>query len=102
MPVAQYTVDLVWASSSLHHMADPDRVLTEVFGTLRPGGLLAVTEMGSSPRSPPARVGRPRPPRTRGALPCRPGRDTGRPYAASRLRLGVTPEQGRLHRRGRA
>src|SRR5271166_5039612 len=34
-------VDLVWASSSLHHMADPDRVLTEVFAVLSPGGLLA-------------------------------------------------------------
>ena len=44
------TVDLVWASSSLHHLADPDRVLTEVFAALRPGGLLAVIEMGSFPR----------------------------------------------------
>ena len=31
------TVDLAWASSSLHHMADPDRVLTEVFAALRDG-----------------------------------------------------------------
>src|ERR1700676_653657 len=38
-------VDLVWASSSLHHMADPDRVLAEVFAALRPGGLLVVAEM---------------------------------------------------------
>src|ERR1035437_8261020 len=44
------TVDLVWASSSLHHLADPDRVLIEVFAALRPGGLLAVIEMGSFPR----------------------------------------------------
>jgi SAM-dependent methyltransferase len=43
-------VDLVWASSSLHHLADPDRVLTEVSGALRPGGLLAVLEMDSFPR----------------------------------------------------
>jgi SAM-dependent methyltransferase len=43
-------VDLVWASSSLHHMADPDRVLTKVFAVLRPGGLLVVAEMGSFPR----------------------------------------------------
>jgi SAM-dependent methyltransferase len=55
------TVDLVWASSSLHHMADPDRVLTEVFGTLRPGGLLAVTEMESFPRFLPDDVGLGRP-----------------------------------------
>jgi ubiquinone/menaquinone biosynthesis C-methylase UbiE len=44
------TVDLVWASSSLHHMADPDRVLAGVFVTLRPGGLLVVAEMASFPR----------------------------------------------------
>lgn len=43
-------VDLVWASSSLHHMADPDRVLTEVFTAIHPGGLLAVAEMDSFPR----------------------------------------------------
>lgn len=44
------TVDLVWASASLHHMADPDRVLTAVFAAIRPGGLLAVAEMDSFPR----------------------------------------------------
>jgi SAM-dependent methyltransferase len=44
------TVDLVWASSSLHHMTDPDRVLAGVFATLRPGGLLVVAEMASFPR----------------------------------------------------
>jgi SAM-dependent methyltransferase len=43
------SVDLAWASSSLHHMADPDRVLAEVFGAIRPGGLLAVAELGSFP-----------------------------------------------------
>lgn len=44
------TVDLVWASASLHHMADPDRVLTEVFAALRLGGLLVVVELDSFPR----------------------------------------------------
>jgi SAM-dependent methyltransferase len=43
-------VDLVWASSSLHHMADPDRVLADVFAALRPGGLLALVELDSFPR----------------------------------------------------
>jgi ubiquinone/menaquinone biosynthesis C-methylase UbiE len=43
-------VDLAWASSSLHHMADPDRVLTKVFAALCPGGLLVVAEMDSFPR----------------------------------------------------
>jgi SAM-dependent methyltransferase len=44
------TVDLVWASNSMHHMADPDRVLADVFATLRPGGLLVVAELDSFPR----------------------------------------------------
>jgi SAM-dependent methyltransferase len=44
------TVDLAWASNSLHHMADPDRVLTDAFTALRPGGLLVVAEMGAFPR----------------------------------------------------
>lgn len=43
-------VDLVWASNSVHHMADPDRVLAEVFGALRPRGILALAEMGALPR----------------------------------------------------
>jgi SAM-dependent methyltransferase len=43
-------VDLVWASNSVHHTADPDRVLTEVFGALRPGGRLALAEMDALPR----------------------------------------------------
>jgi SAM-dependent methyltransferase len=55
------TVDLAWASSSLHHMADPDRVLTGVFAALRPGGLLAVIEMDSFPRFLPDDLGLGRP-----------------------------------------
>ena len=43
-------VDLVWASNSVHHTADPDRVLAEVFGALRPRGILALAEMGALPR----------------------------------------------------
>ena len=43
-------VDLAWASSSLHHLADPDRALGEVFAAIRPGGLLAVAEIDSFPR----------------------------------------------------
>jgi SAM-dependent methyltransferase len=55
------TVDLVWASSSLHHMADPDRVLTGVFAALHPGGLLVVAEMNSFPRFLPDDLGLGRP-----------------------------------------
>nr|BFE72490.1 hypothetical protein GCM10020092_057910 [Actinoplanes digitatis] len=43
-------VDLVWASASMHHVADPDRVLADVFAAIRPGGLLAVAEVASHPR----------------------------------------------------
>jgi SAM-dependent methyltransferase len=42
--------DLVWASASLHHMADPDRVLRQVRDTLGPGGLFAVVELAGFPR----------------------------------------------------
>jgi SAM-dependent methyltransferase len=38
------TVDLTWASASLHHMADPARVLRDVLSATRPGGLIAVSE----------------------------------------------------------
>ena len=42
--------DLVWASASLHHMAEPDRVLRRVRDTLGPGGLFAVVELAGFPR----------------------------------------------------
>jgi ubiquinone/menaquinone biosynthesis C-methylase UbiE len=54
-------VDLAWASRSLHHLADPDRVLAEVFATLRPGGLLVVAEIASFPRFLPDDLGLGRP-----------------------------------------
>jgi SAM-dependent methyltransferase len=37
-------LDLTWASMSLHHFAEPDRVLREVRAGTRPGGLIAVAE----------------------------------------------------------
>ncbi|WP_199442128.1 class I SAM-dependent methyltransferase [Umezawaea beigongshangensis] len=55
------TADLVWASASLHHVADPARVLTDVLGTLRPGGHLAVVELDSFPRFLPEDLGFGRP-----------------------------------------
>ncbi|WP_405677664.1 class I SAM-dependent methyltransferase [Streptomyces sp. NBC_01511] len=48
------TPDLVWASASLHHMADPDRTLRQVHDTLAPGGLFAVVELAGFPRFLPA------------------------------------------------
>jgi len=42
--------DLVWAANSLHHMGDPARAVAQVYEVLRPGGLLAVTELESFPR----------------------------------------------------
>jgi SAM-dependent methyltransferase len=53
--------DLVWASASLHHMADPDRALAEAAGLLRPGGLLVAVELDSFPRFLPDDIGIGRP-----------------------------------------
>jgi SAM-dependent methyltransferase len=41
---------LVWASASLHHMADPARTLRQVHDLLAPGGLFAVVELAGFPR----------------------------------------------------
>ncbi|WP_030382019.1 MULTISPECIES: class I SAM-dependent methyltransferase [unclassified Streptomyces] len=48
------TPDLVWASASLHHMADPERTLRRVHALLAPGGLLAAVELAGFPRFLPA------------------------------------------------
>ncbi|MFC8920977.1 methyltransferase domain-containing protein [Cellulosimicrobium sp. NPDC057127] len=51
--------DVVWASASLHHVADPARVLRDTHDALAPGGLVAVVEItGSTPVLPPG-TGRP-------------------------------------------
>lgn len=42
--------DLLWASASLHHLADPGHALAQAFATLRPGGALLATELDSLPR----------------------------------------------------
>ncbi|GHH42622.1 class I SAM-dependent methyltransferase [Lentzea cavernae] len=51
------TSDLIWAAASLHHVTDPGRVLAAAFDNLRPGGLLAVTEMDFFPRFLPDDIG---------------------------------------------
>jgi SAM-dependent methyltransferase len=53
--------DVVWASMSLHHLADPDRALREVFAITRPGALVAIAEMNSLPRFLPDDIGLGRP-----------------------------------------
>ncbi|MGQ4516729.1 methyltransferase [Streptomyces sp. DW26H14] len=42
--------DLVWASASMHHMADPNRALRKARELLAPGGLFAVVELAGFPR----------------------------------------------------
>ena len=42
--------DVIWAASSMHHMADPARALASAFAALRPGGLLVIAELQSFPR----------------------------------------------------
>jgi ubiquinone/menaquinone biosynthesis C-methylase UbiE len=54
-------LDLTWASMSLHHMSQPDRVLSNVFTATRPGGLLAVAEFDEPLRFLPDDVGFGRP-----------------------------------------
>ena len=68
-------VDLVWASMSLHHLADPDRTLTEIMAALRSGGVLAVVEVDGQPDFLPDDLG------------------FGRPGLQARLRGALQPEQ---------
>lgn len=55
------TPELVWASASMHHMADPDRALRRVHDLLAPGGLFAVVELAGFPRFLPASAPQERP-----------------------------------------
>jgi ubiquinone/menaquinone biosynthesis C-methylase UbiE len=54
-------IDVTWASMSLHHLADPDRVLADILAATRPGGLLAVAEFTESLRFLPDDLGFGRP-----------------------------------------
>ncbi|GIH03729.1 hypothetical protein Rhe02_17960 [Rhizocola hellebori] len=42
--------DMIWASASMHHMADPAKALDSAFAALRPGGALVIAELDSFPR----------------------------------------------------
>ncbi|MFC9428149.1 class I SAM-dependent methyltransferase [Streptomyces sp. NPDC056987] len=57
LPDKDEPYDLMWAAAFLHHLRDPARTLTRAYGRLRPGGLLAVTEMDFFPRFLPADTG---------------------------------------------
>ncbi|MDP9983692.1 trans-aconitate methyltransferase [Pseudarthrobacter oxydans] len=48
--VAEAPADLVWASSSLHHVAHPARLLSGVRRALAPAGVLVVVELAALPR----------------------------------------------------
>ncbi len=54
-------VDLTWTSMALHHLADPDRALREIFAATRPGGLLALAESTAPMRFLPDDIGLGRP-----------------------------------------
>ncbi|WP_104090033.1 trans-aconitate 2-methyltransferase [Arthrobacter sp. GMC3] len=41
--------DLIWASSSLHEVSDPEQTMRQMFAGLNPGGLLIVVEMDALP-----------------------------------------------------
>ncbi|MDR6508960.1 class I SAM-dependent methyltransferase [Arthrobacter oryzae] len=48
--VAEAPVDLVWAASSLHHVAHPARLLSGIRRALAPDGVLVVVELAALPR----------------------------------------------------
>jgi ubiquinone/menaquinone biosynthesis C-methylase UbiE len=50
-------IDITWASMSMHHMSDPDRVLSRVFTTSRPGAVVALAEFEQPLRFLPDDVG---------------------------------------------
>ncbi|MEV0368802.1 class I SAM-dependent methyltransferase [Streptomyces sp. NPDC050636] len=53
--------DLIWSSKALHHVGDQRGAVAALAGHLRPGGLLAVSEGGLTPRFLPRDIGLGRP-----------------------------------------
>lgn len=43
-------LDLVWAASSMHHVANPTKTFADVFAAMNSGGVFAVIEMDGFPR----------------------------------------------------
>lgn len=75
--------DLVWASASLHHVADPAAALAGIMAALRPGGLLAVAELDGLPRFLPD-----------DAAPDRPGLEARCRAALTAVHAGQVPHLG--------
>ncbi|GHH56409.1 SAM-dependent methyltransferase [Streptomyces candidus] len=75
--------DLMWASASMHHMANPDRALRNVRELLAPGGLFAVVELAGVPRFLPA-----------GAPESRPGLEERAHAATNQFHAEHVPHRG--------
>jgi SAM-dependent methyltransferase len=75
--------DLVWASASMHHMADPEHALRTVHDALAPGGLFAVVELAGHPRFLPENAPKDRP-----------GLEERVHAAADRLQAAQMPHRG--------
>ncbi|WP_432968729.1 class I SAM-dependent methyltransferase [Dactylosporangium sp. CA-233914] len=60
-PTGLQAADVVWAANSMHHMADPQRVLRDILAALSPGGVLALAELDTFPRFLPDELGVGRP-----------------------------------------
>ncbi|MDL9945410.1 class I SAM-dependent methyltransferase [Gordonia sp. ABSL11-1] len=54
LPAEVCDVDVAWASSTMHHFADPGALLSSTFAAMRPGGVLAVVEIDELPTFLPA------------------------------------------------
>lgn len=54
LPPEVCDVDVAWASSTMHHFADPGALLSSTFAAMRPGGVLAVVEIDELPTFLPA------------------------------------------------
>lgn len=53
-PAELHDLDVIWASASVHHLADPRRGLTTIRSALAPGGWLALVEVDDPVRFLPA------------------------------------------------
>lgn len=60
-PATIGTADLIWSSRTVHHLGDQLDALRRLAAALRPGGLLAISEGGLSPRFLPRDTGLGRP-----------------------------------------